>query len=58
MEAKWRFRSDKGPPQVPVFTQMDTFRTSQSITLTLTFMIIIAHVPNTSTLPVAIKISD
>lgn len=57
MEAKGRFRSEKGPPQVPVFTQLGTVRTSQSITLISIFIIIIADVPNTSTLPVPIKIS-
>ena len=52
METRGRFRSDKGPPLVSVFNQMNTVRTSQSITLIRTFIIIIADVPKTSTLPV------
>jgi len=57
MEGKGRFRSDKVPPLVPVVTLMDIVRTSQSITLIRNFIIITADVPNTSTLPVPIKIS-
>jgi len=55
MEAKGRFRSDKVPPLIPVFTQVNTVRTSQSVTLTRTFIIIISDVPKTSALPVPIK---
>jgi hypothetical protein len=58
MEAKGLFRSDKGPPLVRLHPdEYSTVRTSQSITLIRTFIIIIADVPYTSTLPVPVKIS-
>jgi len=47
MEAKGRFRSEMGPPLIPVFTQMNIVRTSQSVPLIPTFIIIIADVPKT-----------